>query len=87
MGSKFFQDDCGNESMMRVLSFVFMIFCIVMVSYILAIWGYIACITKTFPPLAMTDLFGVFGGIGALCFKAFQKKFEVTECESGKSGG
>ena len=81
MGSKFFKDDCGNESMMRVLSFIFMIFCILMVTYILAVWGYIAYVTSTFPPLAMADLFGVFGGIGTLCFKAFQKKFEVAECK------
>ena len=87
MGSKFFQDDCGNGSMMRVLSFIFMIFCILMVTYILAVWGYIAYVTSTFPQLAVGDLFGVFGGMGALCFKAFQKKFEVAECKPEETKG
>ena len=76
-----FDDDCGNPSSMRVLTFVFVIFCVIATSYVLAIWGYIALKTGEFPKLDFGDLFGIFGGMGALGFKAVQKKFEQPFCK------
>ena len=61
--------------------FVFVLFCVIATSYVLGIWGYIAIKTGEFPKLDFGDLFGIFGGMGALGFKAVQKKFEQPFCK------
>lgn len=81
MAPKFFEDDCGNSSTMRVLTFIFTLFCIIAAAYVLGIWGYISIKTMTFQPLSFSDLMGVGGGVGALGFKALQKKYEGESCK------
>ena len=76
----FFEDDNGNKSSMRLLSFIVVIFGILCTSYILTIWGYIALKTTTFPKLDFSDLFSLFGSVLAVGFKAVQKKFERDDC-------
>lgn len=80
MTPKMFEDDCGNSSSMRVLTFIFTIFCILAATYILGVWGYISISTMTFQPLSFSDLLGIGGGVGALGFKALQKKYEDYSC-------
>lgn len=76
MGAKLFQDDSGNTSVMRVMTLLFVCWCIASMTYILIIWGYVALTTNTFPSLTMGDVSTVFGGVGAIGFKALQKRFE-----------
>lgn len=80
MTPRMLEDDCGNMSTMRVLSFVFTIFCMAAAAYILAIWGYISIKTMVFQPLSFSDLMGIGGGVGAIGFKALQKKYEENTC-------
>ena len=76
MTPRMLEDDCGNKSTMRILSFIFTIFCMIAAAYILGIWGYISIKTMVFQPLSFSDLVGMGGGVGALGFKALQKKYE-----------
>lgn len=80
MTPRMLEDDCGNMSTMRVLSFTFTIFCMVAAAYILGVWGYISIKTMVFQPLSFSDLVGIGGGVGALGFKALQKKYEENTC-------
>lgn len=80
MTPRMLEDDCGNMSTMRVLSFVFTIFCMIAAAYILGVWGYISIKTMVFQPLSFSDLMGIGGGVGALGFKALQKKYEENTC-------
>ena len=63
MTPRMFEDDCGSMSTMRVLSFVFTIFCMIAAAYILGIWGYISIKTMVFQPLSFSDLVGIGGAV------------------------
>lgn len=79
VGTKMFQDDNGNESSMRVMCFIVIVFCVCMASYVLAIWGYISISTMQLQRLDFVGLGSVLGAVGGLMTKALQKKFEQRD--------
>jgi hypothetical protein len=83
MRAKFLQDDNGNESAMRVMCFILLIFSILAASFTLAVWGYISLKTMKFERFDFAGIAGVFGAVGAIAGKALQKRYEQRDYCAG----